>query len=51
PIKHEKAVAALAALAAAAVDGLVETKGLDAYDREKLKYDAKKKAEAAYETY
>jgi len=40
PVGHEKMKEILAALASAEVDKLVETKGLNFYDREKLKHQA-----------
>lgn len=48
-VKHQFAKEALAGLAAAEVDKLVETKGLDAIDREKAKHHAKKQAEHLYD--
>ena len=48
-VKHAFAKEALAGFAAAEVDKLVETKGLDAIDREKAKHHAKKQAEHLYD--
>ncbi|KAI1437503.1 hypothetical protein GGR50DRAFT_645374 [Xylaria sp. CBS 124048] len=48
-VKHAFAKEALAGLAGAEVDRLFETKGLDAFDREKAKHEAKKQAEHYYE--
>lgn len=48
-VKHGFAKEALAALAAAEVDKVAETKGLDFIDRERAKHHAKKQAEELYE--
>ncbi|KAL7423657.1 hypothetical protein Q5752_001238 [Cryptotrichosporon argae] len=47
---HEKAKEIIAGLAGAEIDRLFETKGLDMYDREKAKYEARKQAEQAYDS-
>ncbi|KAK8062954.1 cipC-like antibiotic response protein [Apiospora hydei] len=48
-VKHGFAKEMLAGLAAAEVDKLAETKGMDYLDREKAKHHAKKQAEHLYE--
>ncbi|EPS39970.1 hypothetical protein H072_6257 [Dactylellina haptotyla CBS 200.50] len=48
-VNHGFAKELLAGFAAAGVDKLVETKGEDFYDREKLKRDAKRNAENLYD--
>ncbi|KAH9909468.1 hypothetical protein F4778DRAFT_775385 [Xylariomycetidae sp. FL2044] len=48
-VNHAFAKELLAGIAGAEVDKLVETKGLDAIDREKAKHHAKKQAEQLYE--
>ncbi|TNY21286.1 CipC protein [Rhodotorula diobovata] len=45
PENHEMAKELFAGFAAAAVDRLVESKGLDFVDREKAKYDARRQLE------
>ncbi|KAJ7498845.1 hypothetical protein FB451DRAFT_1203232 [Mycena latifolia] len=45
PDSHAKAKELIAAFSAAFVDRMVETKGLDAIDKEKAKHEAKKRAE------
>ena len=49
PVSHGFAKEALAGLAAAEVDKLFETKGLDFLDREKAKRHAKQQAEHLYD--
>ncbi|TGJ85766.1 hypothetical protein E0Z10_g2968 [Xylaria hypoxylon] len=49
PVSHAFAKELLASIAGAEVDKLFETKGLDAFDREKAKHQAKKQAEHLYE--
>ena len=49
PVSHSLAKEVLVAGAAAEVDKLFETKGLDFLDREKAKHHAKKQAEHLYE--
>jgi len=49
PESHGTAKSLLAAFAAAEVDKLAETKGLNFVDKERAKHDAKKQAEAALE--
>ncbi|KAJ6628684.1 CipC-like protein [Mycena sp. CBHHK59/15] len=44
PDSHAKAKELIAAFSAAFVDRMVETKGLDAIDKEKTKHEAKKRA-------
>ncbi|KAG0001768.1 hypothetical protein BGZ79_004188, partial [Entomortierella chlamydospora] len=48
PDSHAKAKEIFAALAGAAVDRLIETKGLDFIDKEKAKHQAKKHTEDIY---
>ncbi|KAI8627637.1 hypothetical protein F5Y19DRAFT_477163 [Xylariaceae sp. FL1651] len=48
-VNHAFAKEMLAGIAGAEVDKLFETKGLDAYDREKAKHHAKKQAEHLYD--
>ncbi|KAI0401329.1 hypothetical protein F4802DRAFT_433888 [Xylaria palmicola] len=48
-VKHAFAKEMLAGIAGAEVDKLFETKGLDAWDREKAKHHAKKQAEHLYD--
>ncbi|KAI0106429.1 hypothetical protein GGR51DRAFT_559846 [Nemania sp. FL0031] len=48
-VNHAFAKELLAGIAGAEVDKLIETKGLDAIDREKAKHHAKKQAEHLYE--
>lgn len=48
-VKHGLAKEMLAGLAAAEVDKLAETKGMDYLDREKAKHHAKKQVEHLYE--
>ncbi|KAJ5947645.1 hypothetical protein N7466_000660 [Penicillium verhagenii] len=48
-VKHAFAKEALMGLVGAEVDKLVETKGLDAIDRQKLHHESKKHAEAMYD--
>ncbi len=48
-VSHGFAKEALAAIAGAEVDKLVETKGLDFIDREKAKHHAKQNAEKLYD--
>ncbi|KAK0719895.1 hypothetical protein B0H67DRAFT_169481 [Lasiosphaeris hirsuta] len=48
-VKHSFAKEALAGLAGAEIDRLVETKGLDFVDREKAKHHAKKQVEDMYD--
>ncbi|KAI0157594.1 hypothetical protein GGR57DRAFT_510616 [Xylariaceae sp. FL1272] len=50
-VSHGFAKELLAGIAAAEVDKLVETKGLDAIDREKAKHHAKKQAEELYDQH
>jgi len=50
PANHAQAVELLAGLTGGFVDRLVETKGLDTVDKERVKHDAKKKAEAKLAT-
>ncbi|ORY76876.1 hypothetical protein BCR35DRAFT_332688 [Leucosporidium creatinivorum] len=45
PPSHQLAKELLAGFAAAEADKLFETKGLDEFDREKAKYEARKQAE------
>ncbi|KAF9967591.1 hypothetical protein BGZ70_008965 [Mortierella alpina] len=47
--KHQLTKEIFAGLAAAEADKLVETKGLDFMDREKVKHEAKKNAERIYD--
>ncbi|KIK03212.1 hypothetical protein K443DRAFT_676875 [Laccaria amethystina LaAM-08-1] len=47
PDSHAKAKEIIAALSGAAIDRLVETKGLDFVDKQKAKHHAKEKAEEA----
>ncbi|KPM43248.1 hypothetical protein AK830_g3321 [Neonectria ditissima] len=49
PVNHGFAKEILAGFAAAEVDKLAETKGLDFIDREKTKHHAKKQAEHLYD--
>ncbi|KDN50863.1 hypothetical protein K437DRAFT_221834, partial [Tilletiaria anomala UBC 951] len=49
PVNHALAKELLAGFAAAEVDKLFETKGLDFLDREKAKYHARQEAEQAYD--
>ncbi|KAK3325587.1 hypothetical protein B0H66DRAFT_599739 [Apodospora peruviana] len=49
-VSHGVAKEALAALAAAEADKLVETKGLDFVDRERTKHHAKKQVEQLYDS-
>ncbi|KAI0124197.1 hypothetical protein BJ170DRAFT_75512 [Xylariales sp. AK1849] len=49
PVKHQFAKEMLVGLAGAEVDKLFETKGLDEFDREKAKHQAKKQAESLYD--
>ncbi|KAJ6511443.1 hypothetical protein C8R47DRAFT_1095115 [Mycena vitilis] len=44
PASHDQAKALLAGFTGAFVDRIVETKGLDGFDKEKAKYEAHKKA-------
>ncbi|KAI1340881.1 hypothetical protein F5Y15DRAFT_35213 [Xylariaceae sp. FL0016] len=48
-VNHAFAKEMIAGIAGAEVDKLFETKGLDAYDREKAKHHAKKQAEHLYD--
>ncbi|CAO0799267.1 unnamed protein product [Mucor circinelloides] len=48
PVDHAMAKNLLAGLAGAAVDRLVETKGLDWFDRQKAKKHAEEEAEKLY---
>ncbi|KAI0546623.1 hypothetical protein F4680DRAFT_451767 [Xylaria scruposa] len=48
-VNHGFAKEVLAGIAGAEVDKLFETKGLDAFDREKAKHHAKKQAEELYD--
>ncbi|KAJ7129595.1 hypothetical protein C8R44DRAFT_777181 [Mycena epipterygia] len=45
PDSHAKAKELIAAFSGAFIDRMVETKGLDAIDKEKAKHEAKKRAE------
>ncbi|KAF9223393.1 hypothetical protein BS17DRAFT_754420 [Gyrodon lividus] len=47
PVNHQKAVELLAALSGGFIDRIVETKGLNAIDKERAKRDAHKRAESA----
>jgi len=49
PVNHAVAKELLAGFTGAFVDREVETRGLDAFDRERAKHDARKRAEAAYD--
>jgi len=49
PPSHEKAKEIFAALAAAEVAKLMQTKGADWFDKEKAEHQAKKKAEHLYD--
>ncbi|KAK4219220.1 hypothetical protein QBC37DRAFT_153098 [Rhypophila decipiens] len=51
PVKHGLAKEALAALAAAEVDKVAESKGLDFVDREKAKTHASQQAESLYDAH
>ncbi|KAK7678146.1 hypothetical protein QCA50_018819 [Cerrena zonata] len=51
PVSHAFAKEALAGIAGAEVDKLVETKGLDYIDREKAKHQAKEYAEQGYDSH
>ncbi|KAJ6474044.1 putative phosphoglycerate mutase family protein [Mycena vitilis] len=51
PEPHAKAKELLAGFAGAFIDRMVETKGLDTIDKEKAKYEAKKKHDADIESY
>ncbi|KAL1871455.1 hypothetical protein VTK73DRAFT_2063 [Phialemonium thermophilum] len=51
PVNHGFAKELLAGFAAAEVDKLVETKGLDFVDREKAKHHAKQQAEHLYDQH
>ncbi|KAF2841147.1 hypothetical protein M501DRAFT_1000310 [Patellaria atrata CBS 101060] len=51
PVSHALAKELLAGFAAAEVDKLVETKGEDAFDRERAKHQAKKSAERMYDEH
>ncbi|KAI1199960.1 hypothetical protein F5X97DRAFT_321974 [Nemania serpens] len=48
-VNHSFAKELIAGIAGAEVDKLFETKGLDAFDREKAKHHAKKQAEHLYD--
>ncbi|KAI1260058.1 hypothetical protein F5Y18DRAFT_270185 [Xylariaceae sp. FL1019] len=50
-VSHGFAKEMLAGIAAAEVDKLVETKGLDAIDRQKAKHHAKQQAEELYDQH
>ncbi|KAI8388703.1 uncharacterized protein BYT42DRAFT_560960 [Radiomyces spectabilis] len=47
-VDHSTAKELLAAVSGAAVDRLIETKGMDWFDREKAKHHAKEEAEKLY---
>lgn len=51
PIEHSLAKEILAGFAGAAVDGLVESKGLDFIDKQKAKHQAKQQAEKLYDSH
>ena len=51
PVSHQFAKELLAGFAGAEVDKLAETKGMDEYDREKAKHQAKKNAENMYDEH
>ncbi|ORY67247.1 cipC-like antibiotic response protein [Pseudomassariella vexata] len=51
PVNHAFAKEMLAGIAAAEVDKLVETKGLDHIDRQKAKHHAEKQAEHLYDQH
>jgi len=46
PVNHAKALELVAGLTGGFIDRIVETKGLDFIDKEKVKHDAQKKTEA-----
>ncbi|GAB7342972.1 hypothetical protein MBLNU457_g1074t1 [Dothideomycetes sp. NU457] len=51
PVSHQFAKELLAGFAGAEVDKLAETKGMDEYDREKAKHQAKRNAEQMYDQH
>ncbi|KAF8650741.1 hypothetical protein AX14_008569 [Amanita brunnescens Koide BX004] len=50
PNSHEKAMELFAGFSGAVIDRMVETKGLDFYDREKAKHEAKKYAKSHFDS-
>ncbi|GAA94645.1 uncharacterized protein L969DRAFT_94843 [Mixia osmundae IAM 14324] len=51
PVKHEFAKEMIGGIVGAETDKLFETKGLNEFDREKVKYEARNRAERQYDNY